>query len=253
MEDTIRRVALVTGAAKGIGRAIATRLGDDGYAVGVLDLELDEAQVVADEIRALGGEAIAVACDVRSGEAVRAGVATVVDTFGRLDGAVNNAGLGTPAVDVVDLSEDDWDLVMDVDLKGLWFSLRAEIPHLVESGGSVVNIASILGLVGAEEISPAYVAAKHGVVGLTKCAALQYATRGVRINAICPGTISTPGVEARIARSDSDQRRKLETWQAMERMGTPEEVAEAAAWLLDPRAAFVTGVALPVDGGLTAR
>ncbi|RYF59669.1 MAG: SDR family oxidoreductase [Comamonadaceae bacterium] len=249
-------VAVVTGAAHGIGRAIALALGGSGYSVGVLDLDEERARATAGELSSSGERAIGVRCDVSSATSVQSALRTVHSTFGRIDTAVNNAGLGTKAVDLADLPEDDWDLVMNVDLRGVYLSMKYEIPMLLDtqdSIGSIVNIASAVGISGSADNSPAYVAAKHGVVGLTKSAALQYATRGIRVNAVCPGVIDTPGLQRRLARTGDDDRRQLQHKQAMERMGAPSEVAEAVVWLCSRAAGFVTGIAMPVDGGWTAR
>ncbi|MGY4099386.1 SDR family NAD(P)-dependent oxidoreductase [Nocardia sp. R16R-3T] len=251
-----RPVAVVTGAAHGIGRAIALTLGRSGFSVGVLDLDEDGAKATAEELSSSGAGAVGLHCDVRAAESVQSAIAAVRSAFGRLDAAVNNAGLGTKAVDLADLTEADWDLVLDVDLRGVYLSMKYELPLMLETLegiGSIVNIASAVGLAGAADNSPAYVAAKHGVVGLTKSAALQYATRGIRVNAVCPGVIETPGLQRRLARTGEEDRRQLRDKQALQRMGDPDEVAAAVAWLCGRTATFVTGTAIPVDGGWTAR
>ncbi|MGQ4601325.1 SDR family oxidoreductase [Nocardia sp. R6R-6] len=249
-------VAVVTGAAHGIGRAIALSLGRSGFSVGVLDLDENGAGATAAELCRAGADAVGVHCDVRSAASVRSALDAVRSAYGRLDSAVNNAGLGTKAVDLADLTEQDWDLVLDVDLRGVYLSMKYELPHLLETPdaiGSIVNIASAVGLTGSADNSPAYVAAKHGVVGLTKSAALQYATRGIRVNAVCPGVIDTPGLQRRLVRTGPEDARQLQNKQAMERMGDPGEVAAAVTWLCGRTATFVTGTAIPVDGGWTAR
>jgi len=253
--ETGRPVALVTGGGSGIGLAVVHQLAEAGYDIGVLDVNLESAEKAAAEVRALGVSARAFRCDVRSSSEVSDAVNGVVEAFGRLNVAVNNAGMGVPASDLVDLEESDWDLVIDITLKGVWLSMKYEIPHLLNAGGgAIVNTASIFGLVGSPNTTPAYVAAKHGVVGLTKTAALHYATNGIRVNAVAPATIDTPAVQARIARDPSgSSRRFLESWQPMDRMGSPAEVAAAITWLCSDAASFVTGAILPVDGGYTAQ
>lgn len=245
-------VAVVTGAAKGIGRAVALRLARDGYDLVASDVDLDGVEGTAHDVEGLGRTAAAVVCDVRNKDDVERMIAEAERRFGRIDAAVNNAGLGTRATSVVDLTEEDWDLVVDTDLKGVWFSMKFELPAMLRSGGgAIVNVASVLGLVGFDDISPAYVAAKHGVVGLTRAAAQQYATQGIRVNAVCPGPIDTPGVAARLARQPGT-REDMEVWQPMCRLGTPEEVADAIAWLCSRSSSYVTGTTLAVDGGYTS-
>jgi NAD(P)-dependent dehydrogenase (short-subunit alcohol dehydrogenase family) len=247
-----RPVALVTGAAAGIGRAVALRLAAGGHDVVAADRDLAGAEETAALVGEAGGTGVAVPCDVLSGEQIADAVAVAEDRFGRLDLAVNNAGLGTPATSIEELREEDWDLVLGIDLKGVWLSMKHELPLLRASGGgAIVNMSSMWGVVGFTEISPAYVAAKHGVVGLTRCAALQYAEQGIRVNAVCPGTIRTPGLVAKTAEKGVDLQHFAD-WSPMRRLGTPEEIADAVAWLGSDASAYVTGIALSVDGGYTA-
>ena len=201
------KAILVTGAASGIGRAIAESLAAEGARVVVSDLEraADAGRAVCDHIAEAGGEARFVACDVSDGEQVRGLVEQTVEAYGRLDAAVNNAGIGGPQAPTADYTEDDWDRVMAVNLRGVWLCMKHELAHLATAdadgeGGAIVNVASILGVVGFAT-APAYTAAKHGVLGLTKAAALEYGSAGIRINAVCPAFIATPMLEERWASS----------------------------------------------------
>lgn len=252
-ETQSRQVAFVTGAAQGIGRAIAVSFAGAGYDVAIADLNIELAQETAAEVAQAGTEALVLECDVSRAEAVSAAVQATMKRFGRLDAAVNNAGGGPGAPSVTEMTEDHWDAVMSSNLRGVWLSMRYQIPAMLRGGGgAIVNIASVFGLVGFEGTSTAYVAAKHGVVGITKAAALQFATQGIRANAVCPGPIDTPGVKEILA-GNEDLRREMEAWAPMHRLGAPEEIAGAALWLCTPAAKYVTGVAIPVDGGFTAR
>jgi NAD(P)-dependent dehydrogenase (short-subunit alcohol dehydrogenase family) len=177
-------------------------------------------------------------------------IAAAIVHFGRLDFAHNNAGVAAAQHDVADLPEDEWDRVQGVMLRGVYLCMKYELPHLLETGGAIVNTASGAGLVGYPGQSP-YVSSKHGVLGLTKSAALEYAPRGIRINAVCPGTIDTPMVAQMIANGELDMHEAIHN-QPIGRLGTADEIAAAVLWLSSPAASFVIGVALPVDGGYTA-
>jgi NAD(P)-dependent dehydrogenase (short-subunit alcohol dehydrogenase family) len=227
------KVALVTGGARGIGLAIADAFRAAGAAVVVLDRE--PADVVGDVTRAAD---------------VERAVATAVERHGGLDWAVNNAGITLHRkLRAHEIEADDWRRIIDVDLTGVFLSMRAEIPALLErGGGAIVNISSVAGLVGSSAADAAYSAAKHGIVGLTKTAALDYATSGIRVNAICPGPVATEMVAAATHMGDFFKRAS-----PMERIGQPDEIAAAALWLCSDAASFVTGAALPVDGGYVAR
>ena len=244
MRLTEGKVSLVTGGASGLGRATALLLAQEGASVLVADRNLPGAQAVAAEITDLGGAAFAVAVDVTDQAQVRDMVAAVVERYGRLDCAVNCAGVA-PAGDVfADLSDENWDANIAINLNGLRLCMKHEIAQMRAAGGSIVNIASGAGLEGVR-MSGGYVAAKHGVVGATKTAAIDHAQEGVRINALCPGLILTPMTAPGLASGRLD----IAEICPMGRGGRPEEVAEAAVWLCSDRASFVTGVALPVDGG----
>jgi NAD(P)-dependent dehydrogenase (short-subunit alcohol dehydrogenase family) len=246
------RVALVTGAAAGIGRATAEAFAREGAHVVVVDLPGTAGEEVVHAIESSGGSALFVPCDVANGGEVRRMVRTAVEAFSRLDYAFNNAGIEGEAAPAAECSEENWDRVMAVNLKGVWLSMREEIPHLLAAGGgAIVNCASVAGLVGFPGI-PAYSASKHGLIGLTKSAALEYAGAGVRVNAVCPGVIRTAMIE-RFTGGDAEREAQLVASEPVGRMGTPEEVAAAVLWLCSDAASFVTGHALAVDGGFVAR
>ena len=246
------KVAVVTGGAAGIGRAAAIALAREGAAVAVGDVDHEHAADTAAAIRAEGGAAIAVAVDVADAAAVAAYVEQTVREFGGLDIAFNNAGIeGVPAP-TADCSDANWERTIAVNLTGTWLCMREQIPHmLTRGGGSIINCSSVAGLVGFAAI-PAYTASKHGVVGLTKSAALDYATQGIRVNAICPGVIHTAMVE-RFTHGDAEQTAALTAGEPMGRMGEPEEIASAVVWLASDGASFVTGQAIAVDGGWVAQ
>ena len=243
---------LVTGAASGIGRACAHALAAAGAAVVLADIDREAGEQAAEEVRSAGGEAAFIACDVANDADVRALVAATLDRHGQLDFAVNNAGIEGPHAPTAEVSEADFDRTLAVDLKGVWLCMRHELPPMLAAGsGSIVNTASVGGLLGLRGSAP-YVAAKHGVVGLTKVAALEYAAQGVRINAICPGVIRTPLVERLIA-VNPDIEAAMYAAEPIGRLGHPDEIAAAFVWLCSDAASFVTGVALPVDGGYVAQ
>jgi NAD(P)-dependent dehydrogenase (short-subunit alcohol dehydrogenase family) len=245
--------ALVTGGGSGIGRATALAFAREGAWVAVADLTLEAAQKTVAEIEAKDGKAVAIACDVTDDDAVAAMVAATVDAFGGLDCAFNNAGIAPFQVNaggqkIADVAPEAWRRVIDVNLTGVWTCLRHEVAQMrTQGGGVIVNTASILGLVGSPT-SSAYVAAKHGVVGLTKTAAADHAEEGIRVCAVCPGYIETPMTEETMRRRGG----RIMARVPMGRMGTAGEIAEAVVWLCSERAGFVTGVAWAVDGGYTA-
>ncbi|MFC8536000.1 SDR family NAD(P)-dependent oxidoreductase [Streptomyces sp. NPDC057249] len=242
------RTALVTGGASGIGLALAHRLAGAGASVVVADYNEVSAREAAAALESAGGRAAAVAMDVTDPASVEAGVRFAVDTFGALHLAVNNAGIGGPRNPTGEYPVADWDRVVATNLSGVFYSMRHELPAIVAAGGgAIVNMSSILGTNGFAG-SPAYVAAKHGVVGLTKTAALEYAAQNVRINAVGPGFIDTPLLRD----TEGPARDHLISLHPAGRLGTSEEVAELAAFLLSDRASFIHGSYHLVDGGYSA-
>ncbi|MCX4552759.1 SDR family oxidoreductase [Streptomyces sp. NBC_01387] len=243
------RTALVTGAASGIGLAVARRLADGGAAVVVADYNEEGAREAAAELEKSGARATAVAVDVTDPASVERAVQHAVDTFGALHLAVNNAGIGGPSVPTGAYEVADWQRVIDTNLNGVFYSLKYELPAILAAGGgAIVNMASILGTNGFAG-SPAYVAAKHGVVGLTKTAALEYAAQNIRVNAVGPGFIDTP----LLRHTDNPMREQLISLHPAGRLGTAEEVAELTVFLLSDRASFIHGSYHLVDGGYAAR
>jgi NAD(P)-dependent dehydrogenase (short-subunit alcohol dehydrogenase family) len=246
------RVALVTGAGAGIGRAAALLFARRGARVAAADQDGDAAEAVAREIRAAGGEARGLRADVARAAEVREMVGAAVAAWGRLDCAYNNAGIASPAHPVAELPEELWQRAIDVMLTGVFLCMKHEIPAILAAGGgAIVNCASGAGLVGFPG-QAGYVAAKHGVVGLTRAAALEYGARGVRVNAICPGTARTALVE-QVIRDRPELDAELLRLHPIGRIAEPAEIAEAALWLCSDAASFVNGTALSVDGGYVAQ
>jgi NAD(P)-dependent dehydrogenase (short-subunit alcohol dehydrogenase family) len=242
------KVAVVTGAAMGIGRAAAQLFSREGASVVVADIDEGGGHGTVDLIEAAGGQASFVRTDVSVPDQVAAMVGHAVATYGGLDCAFNNAGIAAPLAPLADYPDDGWDRTIAVMLSGVYHCLKAEIPvMLAGGGGAIVNTASGVGLV-AYPHQAAYTASKHGVIGLTKVAALDYGARGIRVNAICPGTARTPMVDEALGR-DPSLDAHLRALHPIGRIGEASEVAEAAVWLCSPAASFVLGVALPVDGG----
>ena len=247
------RVALVTGGGSGIGRATVLAFARKGAQVVVADIDDAGARQSVALAVAAGAESSFVHADVADSAQVRAMVGHAVATYGRLDFAVNNAGIGGPLLDTADYAEDAWHRLISINLTGVFLCLKYEIPELLRNGGgSVVNMASIMGHVGMRG-GAAYVASKHGVVGLTKVAALEYGSRGIRVSAVCPGFIATPLLEQGGIVEGTEVFAALSGLHALGRMGRPEEVAAAAVWLCSDEASFVSGVPMLVDGGYAAQ
>jgi NAD(P)-dependent dehydrogenase (short-subunit alcohol dehydrogenase family) len=246
------RVALVTGGSLGIGRATSMAFARLGARVVIADVQVDAGKAVTAEIEQNGGEVIFIETDVSRPDQVRSLIDTIVDSYGRLDFAFNNAGIEGEVAPTTECTEENWDRVTHINMKGVWLCMKHEIRQMLEQGkGAIVNMSSVAGLVGYENV-PAYSASKHGIIGLTKTAALEYADDGIRVNAICPGVIDTAMVD-RFTGGDEEVRQGLVESQAMSRLGKPQEIADVVTWLCSDAASFVTGQALAADGGFVAR
>jgi NAD(P)-dependent dehydrogenase (short-subunit alcohol dehydrogenase family) len=246
------QVALVTGAASGMGLATARAFAHAGAAVTLADISEEALQQAVDEIKSVGGNSMGVLCDVSDEAQVAVMVERTVSTFGRLDAAFNNAGIQVPSSEVADQPAEEFDRVNAINLRGVWACMKHELLQMRKQGsGTIVNCSSIGGLTGRALLA-AYHGSKHGVIGLTRSAALEYAARGVRVNAVCPGTIDTPMVSKMLDSgmlAMNDLLRDL----PMKRLGRGEEIADAVLWLCSPGSSFVTGQALAVDGGFTVQ
>ena len=244
-------VALVTGAGSGIGRASAIAFAAAGARVAVVDVDKAAADETVARIAEAGGDATFMPCDVSQEEEVAALVARVVDTYGRLDFAHNNAGISPPTGTVTETSKELWDAILAVNLTGVWLGMKHEIPAMLAAGGgAIVNTSSGAGLTGVRKMSP-YVASKHGVIGITKTAALEYGGAGIRVNAICPGTTETPLVTSKVAVGFYTLE-QMAALAPVNRIADPSEIAAAAVWLCSDEASFVNGAIFPVDGGTLA-
>jgi NAD(P)-dependent dehydrogenase (short-subunit alcohol dehydrogenase family) len=247
-----KKVVLVTGGGSGIGRATSLLLAKQGAKVMIADYVPESAERTVKLINDAGGNANCIAADVSIPKQVEAMVAKAVEVYGRLDGAFNNAGIEGKMADTVEYPEEIFDRIMAINLKGVWLCMRAEIPQMLKTGGgAIVNTASGAGLVGVPMLS-AYNASKHGVVGLTKTAALEYAQKNIRVNCVCPGLINTPMV-ARMIDSGGMNEQDSVAAEPVRRMGRPEEIGEGVVWLLSDGASFVTGHSMSIDGGYVAQ
>lgn len=251
MESNFKnKVAIITGGSFGIGRATAIAFSKKGARVVIVDWVED--QETLNQIKSTGAEAIFIKCDVSKAEDVRMMVKKTIDTFGRLDYAFNNAGIEGIRGTTVDCTEENWDKTIAINLKGVWLCMKYQLPELLKQGsGSIVNCASIAGMIGYQDL-PAYVASKHGIIGLTKTAALEFAKSGIRINAVCPGVIKTPMID-RLTGNNKEAENQYASMEPIGRLGRPEEIANAVVWLCSDEASFITGHAMAVDGGWLAQ
>lgn len=244
------KVAIITGSTYGIGKATAIAFAKRGAKIVLSDWMEDVDTLAA--IQELGGEAIFVSCDVSDEASVQALVAQTMQHFGRLDYAFNNAGIEGDQGPAAACTNDNWHKVIGINLTGAWFCMKHQIPAMLKSGGgAIVNNASVAGLVGVQGI-PAYVASKHGLVGLTKNVALDYAKQGIRVNAVCPGVIHTPMID-RFTGENQQALEQLKSGQPLGRIGQPKEIADAVVFLCSESASFMVGQALAIDGGWTVQ
>jgi NAD(P)-dependent dehydrogenase (short-subunit alcohol dehydrogenase family) len=250
------KVALVTGSGAGIGRAEALKFAEEGAKVVVSDVDVASGNETVALVKGKGGDAVFVEADVAKASDVEALIAKAVETYGRLDCACNNAGVEGKIAPIAELSESDFDRVMSINAKGVFLCLKYEIAHMLQSGGgAIVNLASVAGLIGFPGLGP-YVASKHAITGLTKNAALEYSKQGIRVNSVCPGGIETRMLDSLASQASGGRlgtREMFDPLHPMGRIGTPNEVAELIVWLCSPRASFVTGANIPVDGGFVAQ
>lgn len=246
------KVALITGASSGIGFATAQAFAKQGAKVVIADVQVQKGEQAVAELKKMGSEAMFVKTDVSDAKQVENLVAQTLATYQRLDFAINNAGIDGDRAPTADCTEENWDRVIDINLKGVWLCMKNQIPQMLKQGsGCIVNIASIAGVVGFQNV-PAYCASKGGVIQLTKTAALEYAKQGVRINAVCPGVIKTPMV-AGVFEKDPKMEETLNAATPIGRLGSPEEIASAILWLCSEHAGFMIGQPVIMDGGFTAQ
>lgn len=246
------KVVIISGGASGIGAAASLLFAKEGALVVIADLQVSLGEELVKKIQSFDGKAYFIKCDVTSETDIQNMVLKTIEKYGGLDCAFNNAGIEGESADTVQCTLANWDSVINTNLKGIWLCMKYQIPEILKAGGgNIVNCSSIAGLVGFEG-SPAYTASKHGVIGLTKAAALEYARNNLRINAICPGVIETPMIE-RFTHGDEEKMNALRGSEPIGRLGRAEEVARAALWLCSDDSSFVTGHPLVIDGGWIAR
>ncbi len=242
------KVVIVTGASSGIGQATAFAFAREGAKVILSDIQERDGVATVNAIKKENGEAHFISCDVSSEEQVKSLVEKTIEKYGRLDCAYNNAGVEGAPSSTIECSTENWDKTININLKGVWLCMKYEIPAMLRNGkGSIVNCSSIAGLVGFETI-PAYVASKHGVIGLTETAALEFAKNNIRVNAVCPGAIHTPMLD----RFTHGEEKTMAEQDPMGRVGRPEEIADSVLWLCSDKASYVTGQSIAVDGGWVA-
>ncbi|WP_397453691.1 SDR family NAD(P)-dependent oxidoreductase [Pseudomonas sp. NA-150] len=247
------KVALVTGAASGIGLATAKAFAQAGASVALVDVNGEAARAAAEALVGEGHRAIGIRCDVADIDQVEAMVKETIATFGRLDAAFNNAGVQNVLAEIADASVEDYDRVMSINLRSVWSCMKFQLQHMRRQGsGTIVNCSSLGGLIGGAERAN-YHAAKHGVIGLTKSAALEYAARNIRVNAVCPGLIWTPMADQMVAAGQGDALEGMTKAVPMGRHGKPEEIADAVLWLSSSTSSYVTGQSISVDGGFVMR
>jgi NAD(P)-dependent dehydrogenase (short-subunit alcohol dehydrogenase family) len=247
------KVALITGAGSGIGRACALAFAQKGAKTVVADVSIEGGKETIQQIEEIGGKGMLLQCDVGNPLDVEGLINKIIKTFGRLDFACNNAGIEGLRVPTADYPVDVWNNVISTNLTGVWLSMKFEIQQMLEQGsGVIVNMSSVLGQVGFANAA-ADVASKHGILGLTKTAALEYANKGIRINAVCPGFVYTPMLERSGIEEDSDLYHILAGLHPIKRLGNPEEIANAVTWLCSSEASFITGESLTIDGGYAAQ
>lgn len=250
-EQFVGKVVLVTGGSLGIGQAAALAFAAAGAQVVIAARRVDEGEAVVECIKQAGGAASFVQTDVSKSAAVQALIEQIIERYGQLDCAFNNAGVAGAGVPTHEHSEEAWDQIVDINLKGVWLCMKYELAQMIKQGkGAIVNNSSVLGFSGLG--SAAYAASKHGIVGLTRTAALEYVKQGIRVNAVCPGVIDTPMIDARLAHNPQGIDRYLAA-QPIGRLGRSEEVAQAVLWLCSDAASFVTGHAMAIDGGFLAQ
>jgi NAD(P)-dependent dehydrogenase (short-subunit alcohol dehydrogenase family) len=252
MEQFVGKVALVTGGGSGIGRATSLAFAKKGAKVVIVGRTREKIVETQEMIRDLGGEAIAVQADVSSDEQVRKMIQTIIDQFGRLDFACNAAGIGGKLIPTADVTEEDFDFTLAINLKGVWLCMKYQIHQMLKQGsGAIVNISSINGLTGTPNAA-IYSASKSGVISLTKSAALEYAKSNIRINAVCPGAIRTPMLEQVINKTGMTKS-QYESQIPINRIGDPNEIAHSVVWLCSDEASYITGHIMVIDGGVSAR